>query len=136
LSKSKTLKEKWDSGEFDYQRSLLSKRMKDGGGAKARKACGGRKTRPEMIFESYLKDKGIDYKYDEMVGNHATDFVVGKYAIEIDGNYWHNLENQKVKDEEINKMLTDNGYKVIRFWENEVLKDDNKIKNFLNQIGG
>lgn len=58
-------------------------------------------------------------------------FPEKKIAIYIDGDYWHNLPNYKIRDLKINKFLVENGWKVIRFWEFEI---NNNIKDCINII--
>lgn len=56
----------------------------------------------------------------------------------MNGDYWHNEEINKKSDPKKNKVLTDNGYKVVYVWESE-LKDHKTCKEkirkeFLNAI--
>ncbi len=43
-----------------------------------------------------------------------------KIIIEVFGNYWHNIEDVKIKDEKKKKILEKYGWKRIIFWESEI----------------
>ncbi len=102
-------------------------------------------TKPEMAFRKALYAAGYRYRinYKKIIGK--PDIILKKYktAIFIDGEYWHghNWEERKPKvktnrefwvakiernmqrDAEVNKELNRLGYKVFRFWENEIKTD-------------
>lgn len=60
------------------------------------------------------------------------DFLINDdIIVECDGDYWHNLSNIKEKDKIRDKILTENGYKVFRFWEHEI--NDN-VSKCINRI--
>ena len=53
-------------------------------------------------------------------------------ALYVDGDYWHNLQNYKVRDARINYELVKNGYNVKRIWEHEINEDISKALSFLD----
>lgn len=110
-----------------------SKRMKNGGAAKARKAQGGKKSSLEIKMENFLKEIGIEYTAQKIINNHAVDFYIDKFnlIVECDGNYWHGLENQKVRDQTFNEHCITNGYNMLRFTETEI-----KNESFKNIMEG
>lgn len=75
------------------------------------------------------------------------DIVFTKYklAIFVDGCFWHKcpicfkkpstetdfwdkkIENNVLRDSEVNKKLSNDGWKVLRFWEHEINKDINNV---------
>ena len=65
------------------------------------------------------------------------DFYLPDYkvAIYVDGDYWHNLPVVKNRDEKQNRILEENGYQVLRFWEHEIKRSVgecvNKIKEYV-----
>lgn len=65
---------------------------------------------------------GVNFRRQHAVGNYITDFCSpkAKLIIELDGS--QHLEQEEY-DEERTKNLESQGYKVIRFWNNDVLKD-------------
>lgn len=62
---------------------------------------------------------GVNFRRQHAVGNYIPDFICieKKLIIELDGS--QHLE-QAEYDEERTKYLNSLGYKVIRFWNNEV----------------
>ena len=47
-------------------------------------------------------------------------------TIECDGNYWHNLPDNKKRDLKKEMLLKAEGYKLYRFTETEIKKDVSK----------
>lgn len=45
-----------------------------------------------------------------------------KIIVEVDGVRWHNFPLRLDKDRELDKLATENGYTIIRFWDAEVMK--------------
>ena len=82
-------------------------------------------TEAEAKLWSYLRKHQINdvgFRRQHAIGNHVVDFCAPrrKLIIELDGS-------QHLEQEEYNAERTDSlesrGYKVIRFWNNEVLND-------------
>ncbi len=67
------------------------------------------------------------------MGTYIVDFVSfeKKLVVELDGGQ-HNDEEALEKDNERTTWLEDKGYKVLRFWNNEVLTN---IEGVLEKIG-
>jgi very-short-patch-repair endonuclease len=65
---------------------------------------------------------GVTFRRQHAVGNYIPDFVCieKKLIIELDGS--QHLEQEEY-DEERTKYLNSLGYKVIRFWNNDVMKN-------------
>jgi len=65
---------------------------------------------------------GVNFRRQHAVGNYIPDFVCieKKLIIELDGS--QHLEQQEY-DEERTKFLNSLGYKVIRFWNNDVMNN-------------
>ena len=65
---------------------------------------------------------GVTFRRQHAVGNYIPDFCSpkAKIIIELDGS--QHLE-QEAYDQERTKYLESLGYKVIRFWNNEVTND-------------
>jgi len=105
-------------------------------------------TKPEIFFRKELWRAGIRYKKHNtsLPGNPDIVNKKRKLIIFIDGEFWHGYNWQKKKDKiktnrnfwipkiernmqrdsEINKKLQILGYKVFRFWENEIKKEPQK----------
>ena len=64
---------------------------------------------------------GVTFRRQHAVGNYIPDFCSpkAKLIIELDGS--QHLEQEEY-DEERTKYLESLGYRVIRFWNNDVLK--------------
>jgi len=65
---------------------------------------------------------GVTFRRQHAVGNYIPDFCSpkAKLIIELDGS--QHLDQEEY-DEERTKQLEQAGYKVIRFWNNDVIKD-------------
>jgi len=65
---------------------------------------------------------GVNFRRQHAIGNYIPDFVCieKKLIIELDGS--QHLEQEEY-DEERTKYLNSLGYKVIRFWNNDVMKN-------------
>jgi very-short-patch-repair endonuclease/transposase-like protein len=75
-------------------------------------------SRPENLFYEKITEMGYypERQYRKDMGGFALDFAFPdiKLAIEIDGEYWHNLEKTKVKDRRRNYFLgVKKGWEVI-----------------------
>jgi len=75
--------------------------------------------------------KGIKFRRQQPIGGYIVDFVTFELnlVIEVDGGQHHENKEDEVRDE----WLEDEGFTVLRFWNNEVL--DN-IKGVLKEIRG
>lgn len=65
---------------------------------------------------------GVNFRRQHAIGNFIPDFVCieKKLIIELDGS--QHLEQEQY-DAERTKYFESTGYKVIRFWNNDVMKD-------------
>lgn len=50
-------------------------------------------TKAERIFSEILKKNHIPYDYSVIVKGKEIDFIIGKYAIEIDGHEQNSMRN-------------------------------------------
>jgi very-short-patch-repair endonuclease len=66
--------------------------------------------------------EAVKFRRQQPIGSYIVDFVSfeRKLIIEIDGGQ-HNEEMTKERDEERTMRLEERGYRVMRFWNNEVL---------------
>jgi len=86
-------------------------------------------TPAERKLWAYLRgDKlnGVNFRRQHAIGNYIVDFVSikKKLVIELDGS--QHLE-QAEYDVERTKYLESRGYKVVRFWNHDVMKDMNGV---------
>jgi len=79
------------------------------------------------------KQLGVKFRRQQPIGKYIVDFVCfeKKLAIEIDGGEHLQSSRDEIRDEWLQK----NGYKVLRFWNNDVLKNtDGVIQTIVNEI--
>lgn len=105
-----------------------------------------RDTKPELILRKALFNKGLRYRIiSKLPGKPDLVFPSRKLAIFVDGCFWHccpkcfkapstNSEfwREKIaanmrRDEEVNNLLADEGWKVERYWEHEIYQDLDEI---------
>lgn len=90
-------------------------------------------TDAEKSLWNHLKSKQLastKFRRQQPIGNYIVDFVSldKKLVIELDGGQ-HSINAPE--DQERNKWLAGQGFKVLRFWNNDVLKN---IENVLESI--
>ena len=91
----------------------------------------------ERRLWNLLKNKqfyNLKFKRQQPIGDYIVDFVCreAKIIIEIDGgqhNFSENIELDKIRTEFLNSL----GYKVIRFWNNEIYENINGVLEKLKQ---
>lgn len=82
-----------------------------------------RETWAEKKLRLMLDKKGIRYKQHYRIVGVEVDFLLdGNVIVEVDG-YVHLKPEVVKKDQRKNKVLTDKGYKVIRFTNLDVMND-------------
>ena len=89
-----------------------------------------------MYLWKYLRDRrlqGLKFRRQEPIGKYIVDFICyeKKLIIECDGGQ-HKL--QAAKDELRDKWLKEQGYKVLRFWDNEVLQNIEGVLEAIIQV--
>tara|TARA_R110000782_G_scaffold120113_1_gene210981 strand:- start:1147 stop:1974 length:828 start_codon:yes stop_codon:yes gene_type:complete len=101
----------------------------------------------EIGFEDVLEELGLIFTHSFYVPSikKIYDFYLPEYKIliEVDGDFWHcnpKKYNEPVcKSQEINlindefktKWAKDNGYKLLRFWEEDINNNINSVKQTL-----
>ena len=91
---------------------------------------------------NYLRCSPLGYKFRRQhpIGNYIADFYCHqlKFVIEVDG-YIHYRADIKKSDEERQRVLESEGIKVMRFTNQEIMKDREnvieKINISLNEYG-
>jgi len=90
-------------------------------------------TDAERLLWSKLRNKQLEAKFRRQspIDKYIVDFVCfeKKLIIEVDGS--QHLQNEK--DIKRDKWLTDNGFKVLRFWNNEVLKNVDGVLEMISR---
>jgi very-short-patch-repair endonuclease len=99
-----------------------------------------RENRKEMTFSekivwNFIRKRQLSVKFrrQQVIADFIVDFVCLdlKLVIEIDGES-HN--NQKEYDEERTKILNELGYKVIRFTNDEVDSNGERVENEIKRV--
>ncbi len=91
----------------------------------------------ELMLQESLNTHGIEYTTQvSILDITAVDiFINPNICLFADGNYWHSLPGKQEKDETLNKILIENGYKVFRFWGSEIRKNaDQCIEKVIKEI--
>lgn len=97
------------------------------------------KSSQELFWSIYellnIKNKNVVYFYElneeyrfyehrvDTIKLHKVDFKMGKYIIEFDCDYWHNVEADKLRDE----FLKTHGYSVLRVRYEDYIKNKKEI---------
>ena len=91
-------------------------------------------TKEEIILWQYLKQKqlGVKFRRQQPIGKYIVDFICfeKKIIIELDGGQHNddkNIEKDKIRD----LFFKQCGYRVIRFWNNEI---NQNIESVINKI--
>ncbi len=96
-------------------------------------------TEAEVLLWHMLSGKkleGYKFRRQHIIGNYIADFVCLKthLIIEIDGLI-HQLPENKISDEERTKWLENEGYRVVRFTNKEVLSNlDNVLEKIKEEL--
>ena len=111
-------------------------------------------TKVEILLRKALWAKGIRYRknYNKLSGKPDIVLMKFKIAIFVDGDFWHarghekkpgqqiktnkkfwtkKLERNVERDKEVNEILIEAGWLVLRFWENDIKKD---LQGIVKQI--
>jgi very-short-patch-repair endonuclease len=90
-----------------------------------------RTTEAEQKLWALLRNrqlKGKKFRRQHAIANYVVDFYCNecKLAIELDGNY-HTYPETKIYDKSRTELLNELGIKVLRFWNEEVIKNSEKV---------
>jgi len=86
-----------------------------------------KQTDVERLLWRYLRSKrmaNLKFRRQEPIGKYIVDFVCfeKKIVIELDGSQ-HIESNNSEKDRERDKWLSNEGFLVLRFWDNDIFKN-------------
>jgi very-short-patch-repair endonuclease len=91
------------------------------------------------MWNSYGADygqaaKGMKFRRQHPIGQYIADFVCleRKLIIELDGGQ-HALPEEILKDRQRDIWLEEEGYAVMRFWDNEVLTNTSGVLEAIRQ---
>ncbi len=87
-------------------------------------------TEAESLLWEYLRGRalGVTFKRQHIIGEYIADFVClpHKLIVELDGRH-HQLPQQQANDAQRTEWLESKGYRVIRFTNEEVFGNINKV---------
>lgn len=110
---------------------------------------GNHKSGLELKFDKILDDLGIDYTDQFHSGRYCFDYRIHgtKILIEVDGNYWHCNPNiytegpinqvqevNVIRDQLKDKYAEDKGFTLLRFWEDDIENQKEKVISTLKSI--
>ena len=98
-----------------------------------------RETHAEKELWKFLRKNnlGVKFRRQHPMGNYIADFYChkAKLAVELDGEYHHSIE-QKVYDKNRDNEMASLGIKILRFSNQSVMKDiDKVVKVIKHEIG-
>ncbi len=76
-------------------------------------------TKPERIFIEILKSHHIPFKYSRVINGKEIDFIIGQYAVEIDG---HKQSSER------NQWLLEQGFIPIHYTNSALLKNRSGVE--------
>jgi very-short-patch-repair endonuclease len=90
-----------------------------------------KQTDAEKILWYHLSNRnleGVKFRRQTQVEDYIVDFVCfeKKLIIELDGGQ-HNETRVKIKDEERTRALKKKHYRVLRYWDNDVLQNTDSV---------
>ncbi len=77
-------------------------------------------TKIEIRMQNALKERNIIFEKHKPIFGQPDIFIEPNLCIFCDGDYWHNLDKGKKRDKIVNKVLTEKGYILLRFWEHRI----------------
>jgi DNA mismatch endonuclease (patch repair protein) len=77
----------------------------------------------EIALQNILRDNNIIFEKHKPIHGQPDLFIEPNICVFADGDYWHNYPIGRDRDREVTQKLTDKGYKVLRFWERDILND-------------
>ena len=89
-------------------------------------------TDAERLLWRHLRSRqlnGYKFRRQQPIGRFILDFVCfeRRFVVELDGGH-HNDGQQGIHDAERSKWLEQQGYRVVRFWDHDVLKEIEIVK--------
>jgi DNA mismatch endonuclease (patch repair protein) len=88
-------------------------------------------TKPELLMQKILDENNITYETQKQIYGVPDIFIEPNICVFVDGEYYHNYPFGRDIDKNVNKRLKQEGYKVIRFWSEQI---KNKPKLCINKI--
>lgn len=78
--------------------------------------------KPDIVFKSIKLAVFCDSEFW-----HGKDWKSKKYEIKSNKDFWYKkIERNIERDKEVNRFLRKQGWKILRFWGKDILKNKNK----------
>lgn len=137
--KEKLRRREWAKAKYGDAWELKKKSRLEENAAKMRKSM----TAPEREMAAFLKELGIDFEPQIVIGEYIYDFHLPEHGIliEVDGDYYHgnpakydeedlNALQRKNKRTDLKKNMLAGGlkYKLLRFWEMDINENAESVK--------
>ena len=96
-----------------------------------------RSTDTERFLWRHIRAKQLEdlkFRRQQPIGDYIVDFVCfeKRVIIELDGGQ-HTYDTEKNKDLIRDKWFEEQGYKVLRFWNNDVLENMNGVLEMIGE---
>lgn len=117
-------------------------------------------SKAELLLRSALWRRGLRYrKHANLVGRPDIAFVSARTVVFVDGDFWHGnawrlralpnlaalfphraawwvrkIERNASRDAEVTAALRREGWKVLRYWESEILRDPDGIARLVTSV--
>jgi len=106
-------------------------------------------TKPELKMQDIVMSLNIPYEKQFRIRgkghNYDGHLLNTNILIEVDGDYWHGnpklfsklskrQQGQKERDLRNAQLAKDNNYILLRFWESDILKNENIVRNKLMEV--
>ena len=95
-------------------------------------------TDAERILWARLRNRqlqGVRFRRQQPIGSYIVDFICleRQLIVEVDGGQ-HNEREGRKEDRERTKWLQAKGYRVLRFWNNDVLMNTEGVLERITQV--
>jgi very-short-patch-repair endonuclease len=97
-----------------------------------------RQTEAEKALWMRLRSRqfeGLKFRRQQPIGAYIVDFVSfsKRLVVEVDGGQ-HGESETRARDEERTEWLGEKGYRVLRFWDNDVLKNIEGVMERIREV--
>jgi very-short-patch-repair endonuclease len=118
----------------------MTKRSISSFGRKAAKRLRSQETQAETILWRHLRQlepRGSHFRRQVAIGPYIADFVclAARLIVEVDGSQ-HGTDEGKRHDDARTRWLNAEGYRVLRFWNNDVMSRTTAVLEVIHQAIG
>lgn len=128
------LKEKWKDLSSGYHSELRREKLQK---CRLGQILPKKDTSIEIKLQNELRNRNINFTTHENIDNICQPDIIirdKRIIVQADGDYWHNLNWVREKDERQDELLIKNNWIVIRFWEHEINQDTSSCVDFVQNI--